>query len=344
MESERPTLDAVAAAAAVSKATASKVLNGRPGVGEETRARVREAIRTLGYAPTTGPRDPDPAPSVHVVFDTMVSLYALHVLDGVLSAGRELEVEVVTSALAPAGAAEPAPLGVDLIERLAQRRRSGLIVVTSQLAEEEVAACRRLGLGLVVVDPINPLDEGVVSVGATNWAGGVQATEHLLALGHRRVALAGGPVGSVPARERLHGFREAMESAGAEPGPSPAAPAAFTVEAGRDMAAGILDADEPPSAIFAASDTIAVGVLQEVRARGLSVPEDLSVVGFDDTHGALWTDPPLTTVRQPLHEMGRVATRTVMQLARGEAPDSHHVQLATRLVVRESTTRPQTSG
>ncbi|MDA2814013.1 substrate-binding domain-containing protein [Nocardiopsis sp. RSe5-2] len=347
MEGARPTLDAVAAAAGVSKATVSKVLNGRPGVGERTRVRVREVVRDLDYAPSTGPRDPDPAPAVHVVFDTMVSLYALQVLDGLLAAGRELDAEVVTSALASAEAAGPVPLGVDLIERLAARRRSGLVVVTSRLAPEEVAACRRRGLGLVVVDPINPLDEDVVSVGATNWAGGVQATEHLLALGHRRIAHAGGPAGSVPARERLHGFREALESAGAPPGPvlaAPADPPAFTVEAGRAMAARMLDSADPPTAVFAASDAVAVGVLQEARARGLSVPGDLSVVGFDDTHGAMWTDPPLTSVRQPLHEMGRVAMRTVLQLSRGQSPDSHHVQLATRLVVRGSTAPPRVTG
>lgn len=343
MDGARPTLEEVAAAAGVSKATVSKVLNGRPGVGEGTRTRVREAVRALDYAPSTGPRDPDPAPSVHVVFDSMVSLYALHVLDGLLAAGRELDAEVVTSALAPSGARAPVPLGTGLIERLAARRRSGLVVVTSRLAPEEVAACRRRGLGLVVVDPINPLDEDVVSVGATNWAGGVQATEHLLALGHRRIAHAGGPAGSVPARERLHGFREALESAGAAPGPvlaAPEDPPAFTVEAGRAMAARLLDAADPPTAVFAASDTVAVGVLQEARARGLSVPGDLSVVGFDDTHGAMWTDPPLTSVRQPLHDMGRVAMRTVLQLSRGQSPDSHHVQLATRLVVRASTAPP----
>jgi LacI family transcriptional regulator, galactose operon repressor len=343
--SGRATLEAVARAAGVSKATVSKVLNGRPGVSAETRAHVRRVLRGVGYTPTTGPRDSaPPVGALQAVFSQLFSPYSIHVLDGVLAGARDLGVEVVTSVLRQgAGAqatAEPASPGVAWIEELSARGRAGLIVVTSELAPEEIAACDRLGLGLVVVDPRNPLDENVVSVGATNWAGGVRATEHLLSLGHRRIAYAGGPDRSVPARERLHGYREALETAGVAVDPALTLHDDFSADAGRRMAETLLDRDDPPTAVFAGSDLIAMGVFQAARARGLTVPDDLSVVGFDDTYGTPWTDPPLTTINQPLLDMGRVATRTVLQLARGETPDSHHVQLATRLVVRESTARP----
>ncbi|MGP4110523.1 LacI family DNA-binding transcriptional regulator [Streptomyces sp. 4N509B] len=342
--SGRATLEAVARAAGVSKATVSKVLNGRPGVSAETRAHVRRVLRGVGYTPTTGPRDAAPrVGAVQAVFNKLFNPYSIHILDGVLAGARDLGVEVVTSVLrqgAGAQDAAPAPPGVAWIEELSARGRAGLIVVTSELAPEEIAACDRLGLGLVVVDPRNPLDENVVSVGATNWAGGVQATEHLLALGHRRIAYAGGPDRSVPARERRHGYREALETAGVAVDPALTLHDDFTADAGRRMVEILLDRDDPPTAVFAGSDLIAMGVFQGARAQGLAVPTDLSVIGFDDTYGAPWTDPPLTTVNQPLLDMGRVATRTVLQLARGETPDSHHVQLATRLVVRQSTAPP----
>lgn len=344
--SGRATLEAVARAAGVSKATVSKVLNGRPGVSAETRAHVRRVLLGVGYTPTTGPRGSAPqVGALQAVFSQLFTPYSMHILDGVLAGARDLGVEVVTSVPRPRAGAqasgeEPARTGVAWIEELSARGRAGLIVVTSDLTAEEIAACDRLGLGLVVVDPRNPLDENVVSVGATNWAGGVQATEHLLSLGHRRIAYAGGPDRSVPARERLHGYREALETAGVAVDPALTLHEDYTAEAGRRMAETLLDRDDPPTAVFAGSDLIAMGVFQAARARGLTVPASLSVVGFDNTYGAPWTDPPLTTINQPLLDMGRVATRTVLQLARDETPDSHHVQLATRLVVRESTARP----
>ncbi|GAA3753577.1 LacI family DNA-binding transcriptional regulator [Salinactinospora qingdaonensis] len=339
--SSRATLGAVATTAGVSKATVSKVLNGRPGVSDETRDRVRAAMRTVDYSPTTGPRAPAPTGMFQALFDSLVNPYSIYVLDGVLAGAKNLGIEVITSSFASEAPDRRGSVGVDWIEDLSARGRAGLLVVTSELTAEEIATCTKLGLSLAVVDPLNPLDENLVSVGATNWAGGVQATEHLLSLGHRRIGYAGGPEQSVPARERLHGYREALETAGVEIDPALTLYDSFHPEAGQRMTHTLLDRDDPPTAIFAGSDLVALGVLQAARARGLSVPAELSVVGFDDTYSALWTDPPLTTVHQPLHDMGRVALRTVVQLARGERPDSQHVQLATRLVVRDSTAPPK---
>lgn len=337
----RATLTQVAQHAGVSKATASKVLNGRPGVAEETRLLVRQAIAALDYVPTTGPRESPLPQSVHVVFDTILNMYAVYVLDGIISGGGELGVEVVTRSLASEETAQDETLGVERVKEIAARGAAGLIVVTAQLTGEEREACEQVGLPLVVIDPANPLDERVTSIGATNWAGGVQATRHLLDLGHRRIGFVGGPVQSVPARERLGGYREALESAGIEVDPALMGSGKFNAETGAALTDAMLELDEPPTAIFAASDGIAVGVLRSARKHGLDVPGELSVIGFDDTYNAMWVQPPLTTVKQPLRQMGRVAARTVVELAAGRVPDSHHVQLATSLVVRESTAPPR---
>nr|BFF27095.1 hypothetical protein GCM10025732_50600 [Glycomyces mayteni] len=167
----RATLSEVAARAGVSKATASKVLNARPGVAEETRRLVREAITELGYVPTTGPRETPGGQSIHVVFDTILNMYAVYVLDGIISGARDLGVAVVTSSLEEGGPGHPVPLGADRIKEIAAQGAAGLVVVTAELTGEEMTACEQADLPLVVIDPANPLDERVTSLGATNWAG-----------------------------------------------------------------------------------------------------------------------------------------------------------------------------
>lgn len=135
----------------------------------------------------------------------------------------------------------------------------------------------------------------------------------------------------------MHGYRAAMEARRAPVSDAYVRPGEFTYETGMRGACALLDLPDPPTAVFAANDEIALGVIETARIRGLRVPENLSVVGFDDTLLARMAAPPLTTVRQPLREMGGVALRTALRLADGEKLESHHVELATELVVRAST-------
>ncbi|NUP01964.1 MAG: substrate-binding domain-containing protein, partial [Nonomuraea sp.] len=163
------------------------------------------------------------------------------------------------------------------------------------------------------------------------------ATQHLLSLGHRRIAYIGGPPNSACNQARLHGYRAAMEAEGAPELPGYVRAGLFHYQDGLMNGACVLDLPQPPTAIFAGCDEIALGIMEAARARGLRIPEDLSIVGFDDTQIARMASPQLSTVRQPLREMGRAALRTALRLAAGERIDSHHVELATELVVRGST-------
>ncbi len=199
----------------------------------------------------------------------------------------------------------------------------------------------RSGLPLVVLDPLHLPDSRVNSVGATNFGGGLAATRHLLSLGHRRIAYLGGPAMAVCNQARMHGYRAAMEAEGQRVPEAYVRPGEFTYETGLTGASALLDLEAPPTAVFAGNDEIALGVVETARVRGLRVPEDLSVVGFDDTSLAQMASPPLTTVRQPLREMGAAALRTALRLANGEKLESHHVELATELVVRASTAPPR---
>jgi LacI family transcriptional regulator len=202
----------------------------------------------------------------------------------------------------------------------------------------------RARMPVVVIDPLNQPSARVTSVGSTNFAGGLAATHHLLDLGHRRIAYLGGPVTAACNQARMHGYRGAMEAEGAPVPDGYVRTGRFSYEHGIAGGDAVLDLPEPPTAVFAGSDETALGVIETARARGLRIPEDLSVVGFDDTPVARLAAPPLTTVRQPLREMGAVAVRTALRLAAGERPYSHHVELATELVVRRSTAPPPARG
>jgi LacI family transcriptional regulator len=138
----------------------------------------------------------------------------------------------------------------------------------------------------------------------------------------------------------MHGYRAALEAAGITVPEGYVRSGRFRYQDGVSGTAALLDLDEPPTAVFAGNDETAAGVIEAARIRGLRIPEDLSVVGFDDTQIARFASPPLTTVRQPLREMGAVALRTALRLAAKEKLDSHHVELATELVVRHSTAQP----
>jgi len=328
--SGRTTLAAVARLAGVSVATVSKVVNGRSDVAPETRSRVEALLREHEYTAPVVRRAEAAAPStIEVQFAGDLRPYVAEALGGIVDAAAELSVSVVIS--------QP-DRGPRWARELVSVGRRALIAITSVYSPADVDALTRAALPLVVLDPMHLPHSDVTSVGSTNFAGGFAATQHLLSLGHRRIAYLGGPADAAANQARVHGYRAAMEAKAPVPDAYVRA-GEFTYQTGVDGAAAVLDLTAPPTAVFAGNDEIALGVIETARTRGLRVPEDLSVVGFDDTLLAKMSSPPLTTVRQPLREMGGVALRTALRLADGEKLDSHHVELATELVVRASTAR-----
>ncbi|GLY29137.1 LacI family DNA-binding transcriptional regulator [Kineosporia sp. NBRC 101731] len=339
MPENRATMDSIAAATGVSKATVSKVLNGRPGVSEATRRRVSEAFERLGYAPTTRPVVQQRRRSFVVLFDTLANLYFLNLLDGLVAQAQKVGVELVPDVMFPLTPAPLGPLEPGRIRELHGRGHTGLLVVTTQVSDEVVAVCHELHFPIVAVDPPNTLDPRVASVGSNNWSGGLQATEHLASLGHRRIAFVGGSATHAGLRERLSGYRAALEAAGIREDPSLVSEEGGMGEAG-PAALRMLDLPDPPTAFFASSDPGALDVLRRVTHTGRSVPGDISVVGYDNTYTTMPSPVLLTTVHTPIAEIGRVAMATVIRMSEGEPPVSHHVQLSTSMVVRESSGPP----
>ncbi|WP_433517999.1 LacI family DNA-binding transcriptional regulator [Nonomuraea sp. CA-143628] len=327
----RVTIALIAEEAGVSIPTVSKVINGRPEVAPETRHRVERLLHEHGYQRRTS-QDDTPSGLVDLVFAEIESPWAMEIVRGAESAARDAGASVVMSVLHT-----HAGPGRDWLDRLASRRTDGVVVVASKLSTGVQAQLSARSLPFVVVDPEGEPAPGVVSVGATNWHGGLAATRHLLELGHRRVGMISGPGDMLCSQARIDGYRAALETAGVEVDPTLIRRGTFLVESGHDQGHALLSLPDPPTAIFAGSDLMAFGVFEAARQRGLRVPEDLSVVGFDDLPLSKSAWPPLTTVRQPLQEMAALATRTVLAMKRGEAPESRRVELATDLIVREST-------
>lgn len=328
----RVTLAAVAASAGVSVPTVSKVLNSRGDVAPDTRSRVEAALVELGYVYTPVRRQAEVPVTVQLQTDGQLSAYAAEIITGVMDAGSEEGVAVVV-----ADGARMLAGGTEWVRDLVAAKRRAVITMYCWPTAPQLAALSRAGLPTVVVDPMKLPPEPVASVGPTNFAGGMTAAEHLLELGHRRVAYLGGPPEALSNQARMHGFRAVLEAAAVPVLPAHVRTSGYSYADGVRAAEAVLDTEPAPTAIFAASDELAVGAIHAATARGLAVPGELSVISFDDTEIAAMTTPPLTTVHQPLREMGALALQTALRLAAGDRIESRHTELATHLVVRAST-------
>ncbi|WP_119728135.1 MULTISPECIES: LacI family DNA-binding transcriptional regulator [Thermomonospora] len=331
------TITAIAREAGVSVSTVSKVLNGRADVAEGTRSRVEELLAKHAYPRGRRRGAPaEPAGLIDLVFDELDSPWAVEIIRGAEEVAHAQGVGTVVSAI-HAGS-EPARQWLDNLER---RGSEGVVLVLDELDPARRARLEALRVPCVVIDPRGEPDPQVPSIGAANWAGGLAATQHLIDLGHRRIGIISGPAGVLCSRARLDGYRGALEAAGLPADPELVRHGDFHLESGYVQAARLLELPDPPTAIFAGSDQQAFGACEAARERGLRIPQDLSIVGFDDLPVSRWFSPPLTTVRQPLAEMGSLAARMLLRLARGETLETRRVELATGLVVRESTAPPR---
>jgi LacI family transcriptional regulator, xylobiose transport system transcriptional regulator len=334
MGDERATIATIAREAGVSVPTVSRVLNARSDVSAATRTRVEAAISRHGYRRRGASASP-PAPVVDVVFPELDGAWAVEVMRGVTRIAREegLMVNLAESAT------RTAP-GQGWVDAVLARRPAGVILVVFDLTDEQHAQLTSRGIPFVVMDPAGEPAEGVPAIGSANWNGGMAAARHLLQLGHRRIGVIAGPPELLCSRARLDGYRAAMDMAGIAIEPALVRSGDFHVEGGREAGLALLRLPEPPTAVFAGSDLQALGLYEAARELGVRIPDELSVVGYDDLPVARWVGPPLTTIHQPLAEMAEMAARMVIAMSRGAAPVTRRLDLATSLVVRQSTAPP----
>ena len=337
----RVTVRAIAAETGLSIATVSRVLNGGDNVASDTRQRVSDVVERLGdRAPEPRRRSPARAtrPPVFVRCPYLLTDYFGHI---VTSIAETLALHG-QSMLLDAGDAVVRSTAVRELPR--RRGVHGAVLILPPEPRADLEALAAQSYPCVVVDPRTAVPPGIVSISAAHFSGARTVTRHLIELGHRRIGVITGPPYWHTRDDRVGGHFAALAEAGVLGDPELmryGEPAAKTgVWAGREL----LDLRSRPSAVVCFNDKVAVGVMEVAAARGLRVPEDLSVAGFDDIDVSRATTPRLTTVRQPLQEMGRTAVTMLMRQLDGHVHEALSMELGTRLVVRESTGPAPESG
>lgn len=325
----RVTIRDVADKAGVSVATVSKVINDRYGVSSTTSARVQGVIDELGYESSIVARSlRNSRTNVVGVLVSDIEPFSAELIKGAARALRGTGYELIVYS---AGGRSSDHVGWEnrALSRLGGTLIDGALLVTPTVVGPS------FGAPVVAVDPHTGSDD-VPIVDSDSRRGAQLATQHLLDLGHRRIGFVGGRADLESARLRELGYTETLQRAGLEVDPDLVRVGSYEVDEAHAAAAELLSLPDPPTALFAANDLSAIAVMEQAATRGLRVPEDLSVVGFDNVPESAMTQPALTTVHQPIQEMGERAVQILVGLLAGRAPDAMHETLATHLVERRS--------
>lgn len=334
---ERVTLASIAEATGVSVMTVSNVLNGRPGASPATRRRVAKVAQELGYIPSAAARNLKGGRTGLIGVLADIEPYALEVVRGIVDELDSTEYELLISASHHGTGREH-----DRIEFLTRGVVDGVVLLAPALEERTVELLATRGGAVVIVDP-RKFDIPLPRVVVDNYEGMRRATEHLTALGHTRIGYLSGVWHFDSSRARHSGYADAMRLAGLRVPPELTAVCDFTYASGFASAATMLET-ERPTAILAGADVLALGAMDAARSKGLSVPRDVSIVGFDDLPEASRSYPGLTTVRQPLHDMGQLAARSVLSQLSGTGPLMERMLFSTSLIIRGSTAHARTPG
>jgi LacI family xylobiose transport system transcriptional regulator len=329
----RATLAEVAQLAQVSVATVSKVLNGRSGVSADTRDRVEALLSERHY----NRRSASQAAStlIDVLCYEIDSPFGAAAIASIERVSREQRMGMVVSA---ANDDHRPPSG--WVDDVLRRQPLGVVLVASELDAKDLQRLRSRRIPLVVIDPYGSPASDAPSIGSADWNGGFLATQHLIELGHTDIAIITGPDSMMASTARLSGYRAALDGAHLPIRPEYIRSGRFHHADGVQGGLDLLGLPAPPTAIFATSDLHALGVYEAVRSLGKTIPKDVSVVGYDDLAIAKWAGPPLTTVHVPLTTMAEQATHLVTRLRDEPELAFSRVELATSLVVRESTAPP----
>lgn len=325
---ERVKMSDVARTAGVSVATVSKVVNGRYGVAQATVLRVQQVIHELGYEASLGAQSlRSHRTNVLGILVAEFEPFSTELLKG---ASQEVAGSGYQLLAYSSGDGEGAAVGWERrsLARLSGTLIDGAVIVTPTVVET------KHGFHVVAVDPhTGPSD--LPTVDSDNFAGAVLATNYLLSLGHRRIGHISGRADLKSARLREAGFRQAMADAGVPVDERLVRVGGFRIESAAGTAAELLSLPDRPSAIFAGNDLSAISTMDVARGMGLSVPDDLSVIGFDNVPESALVNPPLTTIMQPLQRMGAEALRLLIDLIAGVERNTH-IRLPTELVIRSS--------
>ncbi len=336
MEKSPVTIADVAELAQVSKMSVSRVLNGQTGVSEKTRQRILDAIEHLGYVPNVAPRSRAASSNmIALLIPDITTTYMGEVLRGVSGAAERLNCGLM---LYTQGSTEHTERTSYYLSLLTSTLVDGVLMVVPRDYEVIVSDLKQHDLPYVIID--HHSDTGSEpSVTATNRKGTLDAMRHLLALGHRRIGFITGRMDIACSHDRLQGYRDGLAEVGLPFDADLVREGDFLQPSGFKQGQTLLDMDQPPTAILASNDVMALGVMDAAKAAGLTIGRDISIIGFDDIPMASQTYPPLTTVRQPLASMGEAAVDLLVTLLQGRPVLALRRELPTELIIRSSTGR-----
>ena len=326
----------IARTARVSHSTVSRALCHSPLVNPETAEKIRRIARESGYRPSAAARSlvSRRSETVGVVVTSIADPFVAGVVSGIEDAANEHGFSVF---LANSNA-EP-EREVRVVRSFEERRVDGIIVTASRVGALYVPLLAHMRVPIVLLNNQHP-SQYAHSVMIANVEAGRDATRHLIELGHRRIAYLGDRYGRQSDKERFLGYLQALEEAGLRFQERLVAHGDGKPEGARAAMAKLLSRRQPPTAVFCYNDLTALGAIRQIRDNGLDVPGCISVVGFDDLYISQYLDPPLTTIRQPMHQMGRMAMTTLLQVISSAEP-GHDLRVPGELIVRGSTAPPK---
>jgi LacI family transcriptional regulator len=327
------TMRDVAARAGVSVATVSRVLGGSSRVAADVRRRVSDATEELGYIANRLPANlrVNGVRILALVVGNIRNAYFSDLIHGSVEAAQVAGYPLIFGDSDEDPARES-----EILEELAEERVAGVLLASAAGPTKGLRRLLDLGIPIVAVDrrlPGLPID----TVTIDGELGEYGAVQHLIGLGHRRIAMMGGPIHLSTIADRERGYRRALEDAGIEPDPALIAHGDLRQETARDLTPRLMVLEDPPTAVVTINDLSTIGALLALRSLGLRVPQDVSIVGFDDVPGSVLYDPPLTTVAQPVHEIGQRAIELVARRVASPDVPFEEVVFGTHLLVRGST-------
>lgn len=337
MQRPGPTIQEVARVAGVSPASVSRYLNGRLTLPEATARRIQAAVLQLGYRPNAIARRLRSGTSETLGLITADIAYPLF---ATIASAAEAEASEAGYSLVMFSSRNRAENEIGFLSRVEDRQLDGVLLLTNHIDDGRLAARINACKAVVLVDEDVPGAEAP-RLFADNEAGGLAAGRHLIGAGHRRIAHVTGPAGLLSVDERRRGFEAALAEAGLALDPALVVSGRYDEGFGAEAFARLAALAEPPTAVFAAADMLAIGMIRAARAAGVAVPRDLSIVGYDDIPLASLLDPPLTTIRQSAEAFGRLGVRLLVELVRGRAPAGRHERIPVELVVRGSVAGPR---
>ncbi len=331
-KTSKVTIIDVAAEANVSYGTVSRVINNDVHVKQETRDRVQKAMRRLGYVANRQARSlaGGKTNSIGVLVPDLGTGYIGEIIRGIDAELGLSDLDLILYTTHRTASKE-----ANYVANLAKGMVDGLLLVLPRSPADFIGTLTQRNFPFVLIDH-QGIGPDCPAVGAANWQGGFTATEYLIKLGHQRIGFITGWMDLGCALDRLDGYRSALRTNHIPEGPELIYEGTFFQPDGFTGASTLLDLPNPPTAIFASNDVMAMGVMDAVRNKGLRVPDDVSVIGFDDIPQASLIRPALTTIRQPLEKMGRVATQMLLELLRHPQKKGRRIELPTELIVRDS--------